>query len=180
MHSAYRNSKYTMRVFRFFIAMLMTPLCAVQAAPVTNAWELPPLVLDDTQGSKHNLYDWHGKIIMLNFWASWCAPCQAEIPDFIAYQQRYEENGLQVIGIGVDDQDPVKNFVRTFGIDYPVLVARPADFPRLLPTWGNPGQVLPYTVVIDREGRIRYSQIGILDHEAFDDYIRPLLTAPSK
>jgi thiol-disulfide isomerase/thioredoxin len=149
----------------------------LQGRAVSNAWELTPLVLPDPDGNRHSLYDWHGKVILLNFWATWCGPCQAEVPDLIRYQREYADQGLQVIGVGLDEVARVRNFIRTFRINYPVLVAEPARSQELLPRWGDHRQILPFTAVIGRDGHIHLLQAGPLDEEAFTDYVRPLLDA---
>jgi thiol-disulfide isomerase/thioredoxin len=84
---------------------------------ISNAWELPPLILNDLNGQQQNLYQWHGQIIMLNFWATWCGPCQIEIPDFIDLQVQYADQGLQIIGVGLDEPGKLRNYVRTVGIN---------------------------------------------------------------
>lgn len=142
---------------------------------VTNAWDLPPLLLDDLDGGQRNLYDWRGKVIVLNFWASWCGPCQSEIPHLVRYQQDYQGAGLQVIGVALDETRKVRNVVRTLRINYPVLVADPEKDQSLLRLWGDAQQVLPYSVVIGRDGHIHFTQVGIMDEETFDDYVLPLL-----
>ena len=146
-----------------------------KGSAISNAWEMPPLILNDLDGQEHNLYDWHGKVILLNFWATWCGPCQLEIPDFIAYQSKYGEQGLQIIGIGLDEVRKLRNFVRTVGINYPTLQADPELQYSLLKQWGNPFGVLPFTVVIAKDGRLVYMQQGILDHKAFNTFVKPLL-----
>ncbi len=142
---------------------------------ISNAWEFPPLILNDLKGQQHNLYDWHGKVIMLNFWATWCGPCQIEIPDFITYQARYADKGLQIIGVGLDEIRKLKNYVRTVGINYPILQADPELQYALLNQWGNPYGVLPFTVVIARDGHFVFIQQGILNRHSFDTYVKPLL-----
>ncbi len=92
---------------------------ANKGRPISNAWELPPLILNDLDGQKHNLYDWNGKVIMLNFWATWCGPCQIEISDFIKYQRKFEGRGLQIIGVGLDDSRILRDYMRTLGIITP-------------------------------------------------------------
>ncbi|HFD80675.1 MAG TPA: TlpA family protein disulfide reductase [Gammaproteobacteria bacterium] len=141
-----------------------------------NAWEMPPLALPDLQGENHRLYDWHGKVILLNFWASWCGPCQIETRHLLRYHRRHAGQGLAIIGVAVDDdRRAVRNFVRTFGIRYPVLTAGSARGARLLKQWGDERQILPYSVIIGRDGHIHFSQTGIMDEESFSDHVLPLL-----
>ncbi len=142
-----------------------------------NAWEMPVFELRGLDGKSYRLADWKGKVIMLNFWASWCAPCQYEIPDFVEYQHRYGDKGLQVVGLGLDEERKLRNVVRTLGINYPVLIADLADPDNaaLLPQWGNTEQIVPYTVVISQTGRMVYIHRGRMGDEEFNLYVRPLL-----
>lgn len=129
---------------------------------ISNAWELPPLILNDLDDKEHNLYDWHGKVIMLNFWATWCGPCQKEIPDFIDYQEKYFDIGLQIIGIGLDEMRKLRNYVRTVGINYPVLHADPEL------------QYSFFTVIIAADGQLVFMQHGVFKRETFDVIVKPL------
>ena len=140
-----------------------------------NAWELKPFKLEGLDGKKHTLDEWKGKVIILNFWASWCAPCQYEIKDLVKLQSEYGEKGLQVIGIGIDEARKLANVKRTLDINYPVLVADPTRSTRLLSRWGNDRQIVPYTVVIDRDGTIRYIHRGQLTPDVFGEFVIPLL-----
>lgn len=142
---------------------------------ISNAWKLPPLILNDLNGQTHNLYDWHGKVIMLNFWATWCGPCQIEIPDFIEYQTKHADKGLQIIGVGLDEVRKLRNYVRTVGINYPTLQADPELQYSLLNQWGNPFGVLPFTVIIARDGHLVFMQQGIFNRQAFETIVEPLL-----
>lgn len=142
---------------------------------ITNAWQLPPLILNDLDDQSRNLYDWHGKVILLNFWASWCGPCQIETPDFIDYQSQYASQGLQVVSVGLDEMHKLRNFARTFGINYPVLQADPESQYSLLKQWGNSFGILPFTVIIDRDGRLVFMQQGLFSKEAFQQIVKPLL-----
>ncbi|MGJ0493032.1 TlpA family protein disulfide reductase [Methylobacter sp.] len=154
------------------------PVIAAQAEnakPVNKAWALPALILNDLDGKEHNLYEWRGKVIMLNFWATWCGPCQIEIPYFMKYQQNYAGQGLQIVGIGLDEAQKLRNYARTLGINYPILRAGPEQQYALLNQWGDPSAVLPFTVIIDREGRLVFRQIGVFNDEAFETIVKPLL-----
>ncbi len=140
-----------------------------------NAWELAPFKLRGLDGRLHTLDEWKGKVILMNFWASWCAPCQYEIPEFVDYQKRYGDKGLQFIGIGVDEQRKLANVARSLHINYPVLVLEPAAARPLMARWGNDTGIIPYTVLIDRDGTIRYIHRGTFDHDTFKVYVEPLL-----
>ncbi len=140
-----------------------------------NAWEMKPFHLVGLDGKTHSLDEWKGKVIMLNFWASWCAPCQYEIKDFVEYQATYGPKGLQIVGLGLDEARKLANVKRTLGINYPVLVADPVNSGDLLAQWGNKKQIVPYTVVIARNGRMKYIHRGQMDDAAFEEYVLPLL-----
>ncbi|NOR79353.1 MAG: redoxin domain-containing protein [Methyloprofundus sp.] len=163
----------TFIICNFSSSLYATPPKGKQA--ISNAWELPPLILNDLDGQKHNLYEWHGKVIMLNFWATWCGPCLIEIPEFIEFQTHYGKQGLQIIGIGLDEERKLRNFVRTTGINYPILQADPELQYSLLKQWGNSFGILPFTVVIAQDGHLVFMQQGILTQETFNTIIKPLL-----
>ena len=163
------------------LVVILTQSTIVHAEPnnkkkaISNAWELPPIILNDLNGKQHNLYEWHGKVILLNFWATWCGPCRIEIPDFINYQKQYADQDLQIIGIGLDEVRKLRNYVRTVGINYPILQADPELQYSLLNQWGNPFGVLPFTVIIGKEGHLVFMQQGIFNQERFDQVVKPLL-----
>lgn len=144
-------------------------------AKTNNAWELKPFSLKGLDGEQHSLRDWDGRVILLNFWATWCAPCQYEIRDFVQYQERYGERGLQIIGLGLDEEQPLRNVHRTLGINYPVLIGGTSTSDALLADWGNASRIVPYTVVIARDGRIAYIHRGQMDDETFNEFVLPLL-----
>jgi peroxiredoxin len=140
-----------------------------------NEWEMKPFSLTGLDGVRHSLADWKGKVVILNFWATWCTPCLYEIRDFVTYQEQYKARGLQIIGLGLDDEKKLRNVQRTLEINYPVLVADPVDNSGLMKLWGNSSGVLPYTVVIDRDGRVTYVHRGLMNRDVFDEYVLPLL-----
>jgi len=142
---------------------------------VGNAWEMPVFDLEGLDGRRHRLDEWRGKVIVLNFWASWCAPCQYEIRELVDYQSRLGGRGLQIVGMGMDQARKLGNVARTLGINYPVLIADPGGSGRLIRQWGNRTGVVPYNVVIARDGRISYIQRGPLDQQAFETRVVPLL-----
>ncbi len=157
------------------VSMLVFFYTSWLSAQPNQSQAFPELTLNDLSGKPHHLSEWKGRVIMLNFWASWCAPCQIEIPGFIDYQAQYQDQGLQIIGVGLDEVKKLKNTVRTLGINYPILHADPESQYELLKKWGNSFGVLPYTVVIDRNGRLAYLQHGIVRKETFERMVKPLL-----
>ncbi|MCU7958433.1 MAG: TlpA family protein disulfide reductase [gamma proteobacterium symbiont of Bathyaustriella thionipta] len=147
----------------------------VKTGPIDNAWDMPPLVLPDLQGTTRKLQDWKGKVILLNFWATWCGPCQTEVPHLIDFQNQYADKGLMIVGVALDEPRKVENFARSLAINYPILLADPQTESRLLPLWGNSSRGLPFTVVIGRDGHLHYMLNGVLDEEGFNDNVLPLL-----
>jgi len=179
-------AKHSLLCGGFFLAVLAvagaggagaSPRTTTTALPerTNNAWEMAPFRLPDLQGEMHGLEDWKGKVIMMNFWASWCGPCQYEIPEFVHYQKTHGERNLQIIGIGVDDKRKLANVARSLGINYPVLVLDPMASRGLMRKWGNDSGIIPYTVVIASDGRIKYIHRGQMDEEAFNTHVLPLL-----
>jgi len=170
-----KNVTLVLCLFVFAYSSTLYAESSKKGRAISNAWELPPLILNDLNGQQHNLYQWHGQVIMLNFWATWCGPCQVEIPDFIDLQTQYADQGLQIIGVGLDDARKLRNYVRTVGINYPILQADAELQYSLLRQWGNPFGVLPFTVIIGKEGQLVFMQQGIFNRETFDKIVKPLL-----
>ncbi len=128
----------------------------------------------DLGGATKNLERWRGNVLVVNFWATWCAPCREEMPALVRIQRRYAANGVQLIGIAFDSADKVKAFADELGIDYPLLLAGAELFP-LLTELGNKAGGLPFTVVVDREGKIYKTHLGALDEPALAKLLDPLV-----
>jgi thiol-disulfide isomerase/thioredoxin len=128
----------------------------------------------DLDDKPQPLRQWHGKVVVLNFWAPWCPPCREEIPDFIKLQEKYRERGLVFIGVALDEKIKVQAFADEIGINYPVLLGEmeAVDLARKI---GNRLGGLPFTVVIDRKGRIVASEVGGLTMERLEKAVSPLL-----
>jgi thiol-disulfide isomerase/thioredoxin len=132
----------------------------------------PTLILRTLQGRKLNLSAYRGKVVLLNFWATWCPPCRAEMPDLIKMQREYRGRGLQVIGITYPPEEigEVRQFVRKLRVNYPIALGA-----KETRTLFAQSETLPLTIVIDREGNIRALIEGILLPEEFVQKIKPLL-----
>ncbi|KAB2310105.1 TlpA family protein disulfide reductase [Betaproteobacteria bacterium SCN2] len=130
--------------------------------------------LPDLQNRPHSLERYRGKVLVVNFWATWCPPCREEIPVFIEAQAQHGKNGLQLVGIALDDPRQVADFAEEYGINYPVLIGG-ANESEILRKLGNPGGGLPYTLVYDRDGQLRDKIIGGLDKTRLEGLVAPLI-----
>lgn len=135
----------------------------------------PTVVLRDLNGRTVRLTDFKGKVVLLNFWAMWCPPCRAEIPELIKWQREFGSKGLQIIGVTYPptNRRRVRRFLRASKITYPVLLGD-----KKTKALFDTGETLPFSVVIDREGKVRENIEGILLPEEFDEKVKPLLERP--
>ena len=121
-----------------------------------------------------NLADYRGKVVLLNFWATWCAPCLAEMPRFVALQQEYGGRGLQVIGISMDDEEqPVRTAYLKYKLNYPVVMGDAKIGEMYGGIFG-----LPVTFLIDRSGKIHFKHQGAIDLKTIDNEMHGLLASP--
>lgn len=142
---------------------------SAQGAQAVLATQLP-----DLDGTEQAVSQWLGKVLVVNFWATWCTPCRDEIPEFIEAQKKYGDQGLLFIGIAIDQPDKVQMFSKEFGINYPVLVGSINTW-SLLEAAGNRMAALPYTVVIDRSGNLVENYLGRVDLKKLEKRVIPLL-----
>lgn len=135
--------------------------------------------LVDLSGRPHALAEWDGRVLVWNFWATWCAPCREEIPLLIAAREKYGPSGIEIVGIAVDNAAKVREFSSSFNISYPILLAE-ADGLELMRKLGNGSGGLPYTVVADRQGKVVYRKLGALKRSDLDSILGPLArTSPA-
>jgi len=160
-----------MRNLLLALFLLVTP--AVTLAQTLRS--APPVVLKDLKGRTVRLTDFKGKVVLLNFWATWCPPCRAEIPELIEWQREYGSKGLQIIGVTYPptNRRKVRRFLRVSKITYPVLLGD-----KKTKALFDAGETLPFSVVIDREGKVRENIEGILLPEEFDEKVKPWLERP--
>jgi len=134
----------------------------------------PDFSLADVAGEMRNIGEWDGKVIAINFWATWCPPCIKEIPEFIAIQQKYQAQGLQFIGIALQRPEEVTEFMQTHGMNYPVLAGE-MEVIKIAESYGNDIGALPYTVIVDRQGLIHFVKRGPLAGDTAEAIIAKLL-----
>ena len=132
----------------------------------------PQFTLKDLHGRSVQLSDYKGKVVLVNFWATWCPPCRAEMPDLIKLQNEYDKDGLQIIGITYPPQKKaeVRRFANSLKVNYPIVLGTSELKARF-----SSEDILPLTVVINRDGKVSDIISGILLREEFDEKIKPLL-----
>ena len=140
-------------------------LAASAAARELQPWKggaTPPLVLKDLDGREHRLADYKGKIVVVNFWATWCDPCREEMPSFNRLKARFGDAPLAILAVNLAEGEArIGEFTKKVPLDFPVLLDRDGSVSR---AWR--ARLLPYTFVLDPEQRIRYSVLGDLDWAA--------------
>ncbi len=132
------------------------------------------IVLTDSEGRRQALSQWRGKVLVVNFWATWCAPCRDEMPQFVKSQARDGSKGVQFVGIAVDDPDKVRAFAKEIGLNYPALIGGYGAI-ELSKSLGNDLAALPFTIVLDRQGRVAHTQLGPIKNAKLDDLLATLL-----
>lgn len=134
----------------------------------------PDFTLPDVSGRPRSVAEWDGKVLVLNFWATWCPPCRKEIPEFVELQERYGARGLQFVGVALQRPEELGAFIEEHGMNYPVLAGE-MEVIRLAERYGNRVGALPYTVIMDRGGRIVFVRPGPLHGVEAEGIIAPLL-----
>jgi len=139
-----------------------------------NPQAVPPFLVNDLDGDVISTAAFRGKVVLLNFWATWCPPCREEIPELIDLANRYQDT-LQIVGISMDDASPaeVKQFATRLGVNYPIIMGGREI---ISPYGGVPA--LPTTYIVNREGRIVQKHVGLYPTFIYEDEIRALLDMP--
>ena len=146
----------------------------VEGVRGTDAAMVFGVTLPDTTGSQQSIAQWKGKVLVVNFWATWCVPCREEMPEFVKAQREFGDRGVQFVGIAVDDVAKVRDFAAELSLNYPALIGGFGAI-ELSKALGNRLAALPYTVVIDRAGRISRAHLGALKPAELRNVITPLL-----
>lgn len=163
--------------------LVAVPLAAPTRAssdvlPAASRKAAPALSLRDAAGTSHRLSDYKGRVVLLDFWATWCTGCKLEIPWFMEFESNYRAQGLAAVGVAVDDEGwkAVKPYLAQHPITYPIVLG---NIDVLQKTFGLPAS-LPVTLLIDKRGRIAATHVGVVERDAFEKDIRGLLDEPAK
>jgi thiol-disulfide isomerase/thioredoxin len=132
---------------------------------------LPNLTLNKIDGTKWNLHDERGNLVLLNFWATWCAPCREEIPVLVELSTKYKSKGLKVVGVSVDSEnlEQINEFIKDFNMNYPVVLTVPGS---LL----SQQESVPMTLLIDENSRLVKKYVGAAEGSLFEKDIKDLLS----
>ena len=135
----------------------------------------PNFSLKDADGNAVNLSDYRGKVVLVNFWATWCGPCEAEIPWFIEFEKKYKDQGFAVLGVSMDDDGwkSVRPYVASHKINYRIVIGS-----ELVSQQFGEIDSLPTSFVLDRAGRIASNHIGLVDKVNYQNEIVKLLEDP--
>jgi len=148
----------------FMIGLTIAAGAAACAPPKQDAQAVPApdFSIKDLEGNTLSLASYKGKVLVINFWATWCPPCRREIPDFIAVYKELKAEGLEILGLSVDETTApaLLDWVRKQGMNYPVALATP----EIVKAY-EPGDFIPATIIVDRKGQIRYRQSEMMDKD---------------
>lgn len=150
-----------------------------EQAPAPATIESGPelnFTLPDLQDVPQPIAQWRGKILLVNFWATWCPPCLKEIPEFVKLQAEYQDRGVQFVGIALEDKQPVQDYQSRMKVNYPLLIGG-EDAAILAQRLGNVINTVPFTVIVDQQGKIVHRQLGELSREKILEVVEPLLKA---
>ena len=146
------------------------------AAPPAASNVLFTQTFPDATGAQHVLARYRGKIIVVNFWATWCAPCVEEIPELSRLQSEFSARNVQFVGIGIDNVANVAQFEKKIHATYPLLVAG-ANGSELVRLFGDTQGALPYTLVIDAAGSVQATKLGRIDETELKRWLAPLVAS---
>jgi len=145
-----RNLLMTLTIFIIIISFFIFTGCKSTSGDFT---------LTDLDGNEISLSDFNGKVLILNFWATWCPPCREEIPDFVEVYDEYESEDVQFIGVSNEDISTLRSFVEDYNISYPILI----DDENIMGKWGI--SAIPTTFVFDKNGQIISKSVGMMTRE---------------
>lgn len=144
-----------------------------EARVAGGADTLIDISLPDSNGEVRAIADWEGRAVLLNFWATWCAPCREEIPELVEAQNEFGERGLQVLGVAIDKPGMVRQFMEEVSFNYPTLIAETEGMD-LMAQYGNAG-ALPFTLAFDKQGRLVGKKLGRVSRSEIRAFVEAML-----
>jgi peroxiredoxin len=157
-----------MKKVAIMITLMAFVIIAIGILSFASDKTAPDFELTDLSGKSISLSDLKGKVIFINFWATWCGPCRHEIPDFVAFYKENKDNGAVILGVSVDKStDKVRDFVDEYKINYPIVMATNDmvnDY--------KPGKFIPTTIIIDTDGMIQEKKVGVMDKATLEHYLK--------
>lgn len=169
-------------LFLFSVILLLLTACGSRPDRVTAASlkaeksrrPAPPFTLKDANGKSVSLFDYKGKVVLLNFWATWCGPCKIEIPWFMEFEKKYKDRGFAVIGVAMDEEgwEVVRPYIQEKKINYRIVMGNDS----VAASYGGVDS-LPTTFLIDRQGRIAATHVGLVSKSDYENDILQLLSA---
>src|SRR5271157_5359195 len=156
------------------LALALGIAVAVWDRTPPDASALLALSLPDMRGTTQPLRQWRGKVLVVNFWATWCVPCREEMPEFVRAQRELGPQGVQFVGIAVDNPGKVARFAKELDLNYPALIGG-YDAVDLSKPLGNRLLALPFTVIVSRDGHIAQTHVGPINPAQLRSTIAKLL-----
>jgi len=160
------------RILGIAVATAVLTALALRAASEVKPSPAPAWKLKDVDGKTVSSDEFRGKVVVLDFWATWCPPCRAEIPGYVELQKKYGADGLVVVGVSLDQGGPgvVKQFIASQKVDYQIVMGDD----RIADAFGGV-EMIPTTFIIDRSGIIRFRKVGLMPTAEFEAALRPIL-----
>ena len=152
---------------------------AANPIPTLTPEQALAISLNDLNGKSHALADWRGKVVLVNFWATWCPPCREEVPLLVKMQAKYAAQGLQIVGIATDEQSEqdVRSFVKKMVVNYPILMSDNQSA-EIVNAFGGNFIGLPETIVLNRDGSVFKTHTGELEPKEAEDLVLTALKLP--
>jgi len=157
------------------------PAAVAQEAPsdrfrAVESYARPAFTFNTVDEQPLSIDAWDGKVVLVDFWASWCVPCRREMPEFNKLRAEYAEQGFEVVGIAADDLDKVQKFLGEVPVDFPIVYGDVDAVMEISAQYGNDYGGLPFSAFIDRDGKVRYTQRpGLVSFEDAEAILKTLL-----